>query len=151
MARCKEQALTLTATSPAAASTVAGTATAAILLRNADRLVIDASLVGATGGTLDVYIQRRVAADTWRDWIHFPQLAAAAAAIRYTATVTGDEATALVVVGQGTDAAPGVALAANTVVNCIPGDAIRFVFVAGASTSAGAAQSVLITPYTDRA
>jgi hypothetical protein len=150
MARAKEIAITLSGTSPGAASTTVTTAAPCAAALNADRLVIDANLVGATGGTLDVYIQRKIAPDTWRDWIHFPQLAAAAAAIRYTATITGDEVTGLVVVGQGTDAAPGVTLAANTIVNCMPGGALRLVFVAGAGTSAGAAQSVIVTPYTSR-
>lgn len=150
MARAKETAITLSGTSPGAASTTVTTAVPCAAALNADRLVIDANLLGATGGTLDVYIQRKIAPDTWRDWIHFPQLAAAAPAIRYTATITGDEVTGLVVVGQGTDAAPGVALAANTIVNCMPGGFLRLVFVAGVGTSAGAAQSVIITPYTSR-
>lgn len=149
MSRTKEVGQTITATSPAAASTVVHTVTfGAGWLRTADKLVIDATLLGGTGGTLDIYLQRKIAADTWRDWIHFPQIAAATAK-KYTVTITGEGAT-IVETGGGSDAAPGVALAANTAVNVIPGDVVRIVFVAGASTSAGASNSITITPYTER-
>lgn len=140
----------ITATSPAAASTVIHTALFnGDSIAKADKIVIDAVLAGATGGTLDVYLQRKIASDTWRDFLHFPQLAAGAATVRYTATING-EGTSLVVVGGGSDASPGVALAANTLVNVIPGGNIRIVFVAGASTSAGAAQTIQVTTYGER-
>ncbi len=149
--RTKESLLlTVTETSPAAASTVVGSSFKSALLTTADRLVIDAALLGATAGTLDVYLQRKIGTNAWRDWVHFPQLAAGASAIKYTVTITGD-GTSLVVVGGGTDAAPGVALAVNTAVNVIPGGDVRIIYVAGASTSLGAAQTITITPYSFRA
>lgn len=148
--KVKGTAQTVTATSPSTATTaVAATQFKGSAFSKAEQLVIDAALVGATGGTLDVYLQRKVASDTWRDLAHFPQLASGGAAVKYTATITG-EGTSLVVVGGGSDAAPGVALAVNTVVNVIPGGDIRVVFVSGAGTSAGASQSITITPYSVR-
>ncbi len=148
--RSKEAAQTVTATSPAAASTTAVVATLfkGGFFRNADKLVIDATLLGGTGGTLDVYLQRKIASDTWRDWVHFPQIAAATAK-KYTLTITG-EGSSIVETGGGSDAAPGVALAANTAVNVIPGDDVRIVFVSGGGVSAGASNSITITPYTER-
>jgi hypothetical protein len=117
------------------------------MFQRADRLVVDATLLGGTGGTLDVYLQRKIAADTWRDWIHFPQVAAATAK-KYTVTITGD-GTSIVETGGGSDAAPGVALAANTAVNVIPGGDVRVVFVSGGGVSVGASNSITITPYVE--
>lgn len=146
----RELTQTIAVTSPAAASTVVHTALfKGDALTKADKIVIDAALLGATGGTLDVYLQRKIASDTWRDFLHFPQLAAGAAAVKYTATING-AGTSLVAVGGGTDAAPGVALAANTLVNVLPGGDIRIVLVAGGGTSAGAAQSITMTSYGER-
>jgi len=146
----KGTSLTVTLTSPAAASStvVGATLFKGSALQAADTLVIDATLVGGTGGTLDVYLQRRVGTDAWRDWVHFPQIAAGTTK-RYTVTVTG-EGTSLVETGGGTDATPGVALAANTIVNVLPGDDVRVVFVTGSGVSAGASNSITITPYTQR-
>jgi len=147
--RTKETAQTITATSPAAASTVVHATTfKGDMLRRAEKLVIDAALLGGTGGTLDVYLQRKLASNEWVDWVHFPQVTAATAK-KYTATITGDGAS-LVEVGGGTDAVPGVALAANTAVNVIPGDEVRIIFVAGVGTAAGASNKITITPYSER-
>jgi hypothetical protein len=134
----------ITGTSPATASTgiIAGSVRAG--LERFDSFTIDAQLVGATGGSLDVYIQRQVttasevSGGVWADWLHFPQLASGAAAIKYS--VQSGVATTIFVVGGGTDASAGTpALAANSFVGGHPGHAIRVVCVAGASTSAGAA------------
>jgi hypothetical protein len=146
--RAKQAAQTVTATSPTSPSTaVVGTVFAGSTL-NADKLVIDATLIGGTGGTLDVYLQRKTGTNAWRDWVHFPQIAAATTK-RYSFMITG-EGTSIVEVGGGTDAAPGVALAANTAVNVMPGGDVRVVFVAGGGTSAGGSNSITITPYQER-
>ncbi len=127
---------TLSVTSPAAASTVVSTSLGG--LGKYDTIRVDAKLVGATGGALDVYIQRKLATDVWADWIHYTQLAAAAASISYS--LNSDYVPASIgTVGIGSDASPGVVLAAGTTVGGHPGETIRLVFVAGASTSAGAA------------
>jgi|SRR5579885_1167592 len=105
---------------------------------------IYANIQGGTGGTLDIYIQ--ISPDggtTWIDYIHFAQLAAGASAVtkiipisKLTPTTTG-----ITTVGTGTSPA----LAANTVVGGDFGDRMRVVFVAGAGTSAGATQTILMT------
>lgn len=146
--RTKKDAQTVTLTSPAAASTAVGATIFAGSTLNADKLVIDATLVGGTGGTLDVYLQRKLASNSWADWIHFPQIAAGTTK-RYSFMITGEGAS-IVEVGGGSDAAPGVALAANTAVNVIPGGDVRVVFVAGVGTSAGASNTIKITPYMER-
>lgn len=147
--RTKKDAQTVTLTSPAAASTAVGaTQFKGSMFLSAEKLVIDADLTAGAGGTLDVYLQRKIASDTWRDWIHFPQLTAAQSK-KYSLSITGDGAS-IVEVGGGSDAVPGVALAANTAVNITPGGDVRVVFVAGVGTSAGGSNVITITPYTER-
>lgn len=146
--RVKGTAQTITATSPAAASTVVHTSVfKGSLFRKAEFLVIDTLFAGATGGTLDVYLQKKTGSDAWLDILHWPQIAAGATK-KYTVSIDG-RGTSIVEVGGGTDSSPGVALAANTVVNAIPGDDVRIIFVAGGGTSAGASQTITITPYTE--
>lgn len=157
--KTKELGLSLSVTSPATASTVASASPNTFklgYLSKGNILVVDAILTGATGGALDVYLQRRTGADDWTDWVHFPQVTAAQAATRYTFGCDGSGTTTIQAVGGGTTAAPGVFLAANTYTNVMPGNRtedggaeVRFVFVAGASTSAGAPQKVTISPYTE--
>lgn len=134
---------TIADTSPAAASTAAGTVIRG--LSNFDWFTIDAALVGATGGTLDVYLQRLVGdpatSTTWRDWLHFPQLAAGGAAVLYSAQAL--PVAAMSVVGGNTSPA----LAANSFVGGHPGEQVRALYVAGASTSVGAAVSIIITAW----
>lgn len=147
--RTKETAIALTGTAASAASTTTPVAAVAGLdLRRAELLIIDALLVGCTGGTLDVYVQRKIATNSWLDWIHFPQIAAGTTK-RYSLAING-EGSVIVETGGGTDAAPGVALAANTAVNVIPSGDVRLVLVTGGGVSVGNAQTVTITPYTVR-
>lgn len=144
--------LTFAETSPASAGSAASsqavvnsTGVAGIasgLLDVSEHLFVLAQLVGATGGTLDVYIQTSPdLGTTWVDWAHFPQLAAGAAAIKYAFTVSkGSQLLTPTVVGVNNSPA----LAVNTVVGGW-GDRFRLWMVAGASTSAGAAVNVKIT------
>lgn len=132
-----QRIFTISDTSPAAASTAVGTVIAG--LGDYPFLRVDASLVGATGGTLDVYLQRQIKPDAWADWLHFAQLASGASAIKYSVIAAHALSTTITTSNRGTDAAPGVTLAAATFVGGHPGDRVRAVYVAGASTSAGAA------------
>lgn len=134
---------TISGTSPAAAGT-AQLGTAATGVSEYREVTVFANLIGATGGTLDVYIQRRVDKDVWRDWCHFAQLASGASAVVTTVAPSLVATGAAVVVGTGTDATPAPALAAATFLGGHPGDHIRVVCVAGASTSAGAAIAIRI-------
>lgn len=140
----RQETIAITGTSPAAAGrAVIGKQVGNI--ESYDDVVVVASLVGATGGTLDIYLQRLVDTNLWVDWIHFPQLAAGAAAVKYSAASMPPAAATAVVVGTSADdvtsgAAP--ALAANTVVAGHPGSNVRVVAVAGAGTTLGAAVDV---------
>lgn len=150
-----QQFLVFAETSPAAAGTAissaavagsSGAAGVAMLTAGLDSflsLTVVAKLVGATGGTLDVYLQSSPdQGTTWVDYAHFPQLAAGAAAVRYAfATAQGVQSAAPVVVGI--NGAP--ALAANTIVGGAWGDRLRLVMVAGAATTIGAAVNITIS------
>lgn len=131
---------TVTGTSPSAASTaVLGTFRG---LTRWDAFTVVAELQGATGGTLNVYLQRKVADDVWSDWVSFTQLAGGAAAVKYAVCPALDNT--IRVVGGGSDATPAPVLAAGTCVGGHPGDTVRVVLVAGVGTSAGTTQTVRI-------
>jgi hypothetical protein len=134
--------LTITGTSPAEAATaIIGAPISGLGKYRGFR--IEALLVGATGGALDIYIQRKVAPNLWTDWMHFTQLAAGAAAVRYALTCDHTNSTTVATTTNGgTDTVPALALAAGTFIGGHPGDSIRVVAVAGASTSAGAAVAI---------
>jgi hypothetical protein len=126
-------------TSPAAASTVVGETVAG--MDRFDAWALYATLAGATGGTLDVYLQSSFDnGTTWYDFAHFAQLTAAAAAKTFYVSSTQQvSATGAIQVGMGTTGSPSVALAADTYVRGPIGNLIRAVYVAGSGTSAGAA------------
>jgi hypothetical protein len=130
---------TITDTTPSTAGTATGDLVGGC--KHFDWFTIDASIASPTGGTLDVYLQRLVGS-TWVDWLHLPQRAAGAAAIRYVIDSNSQEA-GPVTVGSGTTPA----LAAGKFANCHPGDQVRALYVAGASTSAGAAVVITITGF----
>ena len=140
----QRRTFTLTGTSPAAAGQAVIQTEGG--LGAYDWFQIDADLVGATGGTLDIYLQRKLDTDVWLDWVHLPQLAAGAAAVRYSLTVSSSNT--IVAVGKTSDAGVGTpALAANTSVGGHPGDKVRVMAVAGASTSAGATVTVYVSAF----
>lgn len=128
----------LSFTSRSDAGTTAGTATTD--LGRYRSMLVYASLQGATGGTLDVYLQGSPdGGTTWVDLVHFAQLAAGAAALyRVCAISKAGQQTTLTAVGTGSSPA----LAAGTVVGGDWGDRLRVVHTAGAGTSAGAAQTI---------
>jgi len=127
-------------TSPAAASTVVGTKFCG-LNDAVEGICVVATLTGATGGTLDVYLQTTYDGTTWVDFAHFAQLAGGAAATIKAFAVTRG-ATQATITTVGVNGAP--ALAANTVLSGMLGKSIRAVYTAGAGTAAGAAQVIRI-------
>jgi hypothetical protein len=136
-----------TPTTLASSQSVAGSGQAFPLgvagpLDDYEALLVTADLVGATGGTLDVYLQTSPdQGANWYDFAHFTPLAAAAPAVKYTLTASlYTQLPAPVVVGK--NLAP--VLAANTFVNGAFTDRMRLVMVAGAGTSAGAAVKVSV-------
>ena len=117
------------------------------MVEDADAVEFIAELVGATGGTLDVYVQsgnahKDASGNTaWFDLVHFPQLANGASAVKYRVQVSmvGQPASAApVVIGSGN--AP--ALAANVAVQSVCFDRLRLLMVAGSGTTTGAAVTV---------
>lgn len=143
----------LTGTSPAAAgksivATVRGLARFSLIR-------IDSVITQATGGTLDLYLQRRVLSNPptssiWVDWLHYTQLAAGTT-VFVTSAMAGDNVpnVSIVTVGQMNDdlSVGAFALAAGTFVGGLPGDEVRLCAVAGTGTSAGSTQSVYLTGY----
>lgn len=106
-------------------------------LEEADNLTFYAALVGATGDTLDVYWQDSFdGGTTWVEYAHYTQLTAGASAIKYVFSVSrGSQLVTPTAVGFGNTAV----LAGGTVRGGGWGGQFRMRFVAGASTSAGAA------------
>ena len=103
-------------------------------------ILVQASLLGATGGALDVYLQWTPDGANWYDYVHFAQLAAAAAAVKYVCSSRVSPTTAPIVVG--TNLTPALAVA--TCVGGPFGMGLRAVCVAGAGTTVGAALSIAI-------
>jgi hypothetical protein len=137
-------------TSPSSPATVASsqpvvgslsTAGVAAQLDLWNGLFVEAVLQGATGGTLDVYIQNSPdEGATWYDYAHFAQVAAAASSSSSVFSVSsGAQNLTLVTVGKNLSPA----LPAGTVVGGPWGDRFRLVMVAGTGTTAGA--PVLVT------
>ncbi len=132
-----DRVFTISDTSPATAITAVGSVVSG--LSDYPLLRVDAALVGATGGTLNVYLQRLIKPGAWADWLAFTQLAAGAAAIRYSAIVGHGLSTTITTSNRGSDGTPGVTLTAGTFLGGHPGNTVRAIYVGGASTSAGAA------------
>lgn len=140
----------ITGTSPAAAGTaLVGAALGG--LGKFDLFKIDAVITQATGGVLDLCLQRLVSATApgvWADWLHFTQLAAGSTVFKYSVN-EAYSATDIFTVGTMPTTLAGneaITLAAGKFVGGHPGDALRLVAVAGSSTSAGATQTIYITP-----
>ena len=128
------------APSPATASSAVSTAQTGFMKHQT--LTIIGSLLGATGGTLDVIVETSTDGTDWYEMIRFTQLAAggAAATSRFNISPTGGAAT--VVVGKNLTTTTG--LASGTSVNGQWFDRLRVRYIAGTSTSAGAAQKVTV-------
>lgn len=132
----------ISGTSPASAVTAVVGSTVTDL-DHYESLEIVATLQGATGGTLDVYLQNNPSGDgvTWVDWAHFAQLAAAAPATTVAMAVSlASQQTTPTAVGTGLSPA----LASTGALGGTWGRNLRCVAKAGASTTAGAPISITI-------
>jgi hypothetical protein len=111
-----------------------------------------AELQGATGGTLQVWVQ--LSPDegaNWYDVVAFPQITAGAAIAYYQAPLsTATNTTAPVAVGK--NLSPSLASGSSTgqVVNGAFTDRMRLVMKAGTGTSAGAQVTVRVCPQRSR-
>ena len=136
----------LSSISPPAASTVVGKLVSPLLtadqignLSEYDGVTVTTKLQGATGGTLDIYLQFFDGTD-WIDFLHPAQLANGAAAV--SAVYVPQIPTTHTVVTVGRNTTP--ALANNSSVGGHPGEALRVLYVAGGGTSAGAVQTIRV-------
>lgn len=129
----------ITGTSPAS-NIVAAIGPVIRGLAKYDELKIVAQLVGATGGTLDVFLQHSPDnGTTWFDYAHFTQLADGAAAVIYNCS-SRFGGTAPVAIGTGILPALG----ANLCVGGVVGNMMRCVGSAGAGTNTGAAVTITV-------
>ena len=126
---------TTVSSQPVSSSNIAGNGIAAPL-DDAEAIDIAVDMVGATGGTLDLYVQSSPDGGVnWYDIVHFPQLTAGAPAIKYQAPLSlFTNSTAPVQVGK--NLLP--ALAAGAIVQGAFSDRLRLVMVAGSGTTLGA-------------
>src|SRR5476649_1295708 len=112
--------------------------------------VVDALIVAPAVGTLDVVIQSSIDADqagagNWYDVVRFPQALAAAAAIRYVATLSrGFNKVVAAPTLTGDSSGGTLTLAVNTLIPDALGNALRIVLVAGVGTSVGAVQRITL-------
>lgn len=154
------QTFVFSETSPAAPGTAASSqvvtgdlaanmpAGVAGLIDDYESIEIIAELKGATGGTLNVYLQTSPDGGlSWFDSIAWPQQAGGGALAFYQSPLSQATTTATPVV-VGKNLAP--ALAANTVVNGSFGDRFRLVMVAGTGTTGGAPVVVRVSAQRSR-
>jgi hypothetical protein len=137
----------LSATSPSGPAITPGTPVTG--LGGFRSMTIYANIQGATGGTLDIYLQFSPdGGTTWVDWGHFPQLTAGASGIQRVGTFSRvspqNTLTPLVTVGSATSPA----LAANNFVGGDWGDRLRTLLIAGTGTTAGTTQTILAVATT---
>lgn len=149
MSRSLEKTGTLTVTSPSTAgTTISGTV--AGNFQQCDVTTVTAILTGATGGTLDVLLQFRVAPNIWVDWAHFAQLTAAQAKTVYQFSCGGTGEWIMFGSSVSTDATvTGTPIAADVNTNMQPSGPIRVVFISGVGTTLGASQTIIINSFRD--
>lgn len=111
-----------------------------------DWFQVSATLIGPTGGTVDVYLQRKIDTGVWQDWVHFPQMSAGTTKRYVLSAQSTDDITE---VGGGNDATPGVALSANTNLGGHPCMGVRMVTVTGSGVSVAATQTIYINAFRD--
>lgn len=130
--------LNISGTTPASASTAA--LGKAVDVQRYSSLRFHFTTVGATGGTLDIYVQcRGKDGTTWYDYAALAQIAGGAAAGKSVFSVSRMQQQTTINTTIGVDLTP--TLTANSVLGGDFGQEIRLVAKAGGGTSAGAAIS----------
>lgn len=138
----------LSGTSPSTVTTAVGVSPAVdIGLYSTCSVVF--TVQGATGGTLDVYLQTRFkqlgTAGFWVDVAHLPQVAAGAGVATFATSLTRWSSSTPAFVSGLNTASLTPALPVNTVLSGVLGIQIRTVYKTGAGTTAGAAQAIFAT------
>ncbi len=135
-------------TSPTTAAGAAASAKTLVNLDDYTYFMIDAHLIGATGGATDVVLQRYLEDNAWADWLRFTRVAAGAAAAYYTVPAAGGLGR-IVPVGRSTDSAFTIGIAENDFVGGHPGKKLRVVYVPQATVTVGAAQVIRVYGWTE--
>lgn len=125
------QVLFSLASNEASPATASATAVSAKMIEGLEDFgVIEAvaTIIGPPDRAIDVYLQGSYDGVSWHDWVHFPQVAAAAtktykAVAHLSSTITE--------IGNGTVGTPAVTIAANSIVPGHPGRYLRAVYVTG--------------------
>jgi hypothetical protein len=113
-------------------------------LHEYDALTMSAELVGATGGTLDVYVQISTDLVNWFDIVHFTQLTNGGSAVKWLVPMS-NSTTTTVPTAVGMNLSPALSAGSGgAVVNGAFTDRMRLVFVAGSGTSAGAKVTIRV-------
>lgn len=135
---------TVTGTTPNAAGTAQVGSSAFTGLDYFSTVTIVGQLQGATGGTLNLYIQSSLDGVIWYDVVAYAQLAAGAAALRNVVTLNrGFRGTPGITTVNAASGTPS--LTANSVnADCL-GTYLRLMATAGAGTSAG--QTITLTIF----
>lgn len=121
------------ASSGAASQTTIPTGGSVFCLSHYEKVAFIFECVGATGGTLDVYLQRKVGPNKWVDYCHLPQIVAGTTK-RYESSQF--DAATITDSGVGDDTPTATpAIAVNTIVPGHPGEVVRLVLVTGAGVS----------------
>lgn len=135
------------ATSGAPSTTTIPVGGAIFALSHYEKLAFIFEIVGPTGGTVDVYLQKRIAANKWVDYCHVPQVAAVTTkryeSSQFDASTITDSG-----VGDDTPTATPV-IAANTIVPGHPGEAVRLVLVTGAGVSVAGSVTLYVQGNTN--
>lgn len=147
--RADHVGIDLSGTSPSTVTTAVG-ATSSTQIGMFSTCSVYVAAQGATGGTLDIYIQTlfkqlNVAPGLWVDVAHLPQIAAAGALTGYTFALTRWSPTTAAIFTPVNTASGTPVLAVNTTVPGVLGYQLRVVYKTGAGTSAGAVQTILVT------
>jgi hypothetical protein len=110
-----------------------------------DSIEIEAELSGATGGSLDVYMQSSDDGLIWYDTVHFTTISAASALVIYRTALSryATAFTAPTVIGKNLSPA----LSSGSAIQNGFGNHLRLVMVAGSGTTAGTPVLVRITGF----
>lgn len=130
--------VTADATSPAAAG--AATTTPVTGFSRFKTISFIATIQGATGGILDIIVEHSPDGTNWYEYIHFVTQTAALAAASYTYGPALNDS--LVQVGKNLTTT--YVLGSGSVAGSHWFDQLRVRYIAGASTSAGAAQLISV-------
>lgn len=114
-------------------------------LSNQEGIWVTLKTQGATGGTIDIYLQTWDGVD-WIDWAHLPTIAAGAAVSSTTFVPHIPAVPQFITTGRNLTPA----MTAGNATGGPSSDRMRVLFVAGAGTTAGAMQTIRVCSQSHR-